>query len=157
MLTAVAVALSTFSVPIGASRCFPVQHMVNVMAGVFFGAGLQWPSHFVLPSSEICLNGKPSCIPGSMVGALLCGLAYRCTGKLTAACAAEIIGTGFLGAALCYPVAAVLMGKRGCPVFLCSAVFDEYAVRNCNRCGSDRCSLPFRAFGYLKRQIAAKK
>ena len=37
MLTAVAVALSTFSIPIGASRCFPVQHMVNVMAGVFLG------------------------------------------------------------------------------------------------------------------------
>ena len=37
MLTALAVALSTFSVPIGASKCFPIQHMVNVMAGVFLG------------------------------------------------------------------------------------------------------------------------
>lgn len=35
MLTAVAVSLSTFAVPIGASKCFPIQHLCNVMAGVF--------------------------------------------------------------------------------------------------------------------------
>ena len=37
MLTAVAVALSTFSIPIGASKCFPIQHLCNVIAGVFLG------------------------------------------------------------------------------------------------------------------------
>ena len=33
MLTAVAVSLSGFSIPIGASKCFPVQHLANVLAG----------------------------------------------------------------------------------------------------------------------------
>jgi len=37
MLVAVAVILSSFSIPIGASRCFPIQHMVNVIAAGFFG------------------------------------------------------------------------------------------------------------------------
>ena len=32
MMTAIAVALSGFSIPIGASRCFPIQHMMNVLA-----------------------------------------------------------------------------------------------------------------------------
>ena len=32
LLTAVAVACSPFSIPVGASQCFPVQHMVNVLA-----------------------------------------------------------------------------------------------------------------------------
>lgn len=37
MLVALTVALSGFSVPIGASRCFPIQHFINVIAGVFLG------------------------------------------------------------------------------------------------------------------------
>ncbi len=37
MLVAVAVSLSGFSIPIGASRCFPMQHLANVVAGVFLG------------------------------------------------------------------------------------------------------------------------
>lgn len=37
MLTAVAVSLSGFSIPIGASKCFPIQHLANVLAGVFLG------------------------------------------------------------------------------------------------------------------------
>ena len=37
MLVALAVALSGFSIPIGASRCFPVQHLCNVVAGVLLG------------------------------------------------------------------------------------------------------------------------
>ena len=42
MLTAVAVSLSGFSIPIGASKCFPVQHLANVLAGVFLGRGMAW-------------------------------------------------------------------------------------------------------------------
>ena len=37
MLVAVAVSLSSLSIPIGASKCFPVQHLANVIAGVFLG------------------------------------------------------------------------------------------------------------------------
>jgi len=50
--------------------------------------------------------------PGSMVGALCCGLMYKYTKKLTFTLIAEIIGTGVLGGLLAYPVAAFLMGKE---------------------------------------------
>ena len=37
LLIALGVACSTFSFPVGASRCSPVQHMVNVLAAVLLG------------------------------------------------------------------------------------------------------------------------
>ena len=37
VLTAVCVATSTFSIPVGASRCFTIQHLCNILAGVFLG------------------------------------------------------------------------------------------------------------------------
>ena len=37
VLIALAVVLSGFSIPIGASKCFPIQHMVNVIAGTLLG------------------------------------------------------------------------------------------------------------------------
>ena len=37
MLVAVAVAMSGFSIPVGASKCFPIQHLVNVIAAIFLG------------------------------------------------------------------------------------------------------------------------
>ena len=37
LLIAVGVACSPFSIPVGASKCFPVQHMVNVLAAVMLG------------------------------------------------------------------------------------------------------------------------
>ena len=37
MFVAIAVILSTFSIPIGASKCFPIQHMVNVFSAVILG------------------------------------------------------------------------------------------------------------------------
>ena len=39
VLIALAVVLSGFSIQIGASKCFPIQHMVNVIAGTLLG---QW-------------------------------------------------------------------------------------------------------------------
>ena len=37
MLCALTVCLSGFSIPVGASKCFPIQHMVNVLAAVLLG------------------------------------------------------------------------------------------------------------------------
>ena len=37
MMTALGVCLSAFSIPVGASRCFPIQHLLNVLAGIFLG------------------------------------------------------------------------------------------------------------------------
>lgn len=113
MLTAVGFALSGFSFPIGASKCFPVQHLINVISGVILG-----PAYGVLVAFCISVfrnlagTGTLLAFPGSMVGAFLCGALYRRTKKLIFAYAGEVIGTAVLGGLLCYPVATLLMGKE---------------------------------------------
>ena len=39
MLAALTVALSGFYIPIGVSKCYPIQHMVNVLCAIFLGPG----------------------------------------------------------------------------------------------------------------------
>ena len=113
MLVAVAVSLSSFSIPIGASKCFPIQHLCNVIAGVFLGPVYGVSMAFVTSLIRNLMGtGSLLAFPGSMVGAYLCGVVYHMTGKLTAAYAGEIVGTGIIGGILCYPVATMLMGKE---------------------------------------------
>jgi thiW protein len=113
MLVAVAVSLSSFSVPIGASKCFPVQHLCNVIAGVFlgpvYGVAMAFCTSWI---RNLMGTGSLLAFPGSMVGAYLCGLLYQHTRKLTMAYIGEVLGTGILGGILCYPVATMLMGKE---------------------------------------------
>lgn len=113
MLTAAAVSLSTFSIPIGASKCFPVQHLCNVIAGVFLGPVYGTAMAFCTSLIRNLLGtGSLLAFPGSMVGAYLCGLLYRYTRKPVMAYVGEVFGTGILGGILCYPVATLLMGKE---------------------------------------------
>lgn len=113
MLVAAAVSLSSFSIPVGASKCFPIQHLCNVIAGVFlgpaYGVGMAFCTSFI---RNLLGTGSLLAFPGSMVGALLCGMLYQYTSKLAAAYAGEVFGTGILGGILCYPVATMLMGKE---------------------------------------------
>ncbi len=113
MLTALAVSLSTFSIPIGASKCFPVQHLCNVIAGVFLGPVYGMAMAFCTALIRNLLGtGSLLAFPGSMAGAYLCGLLYQHTHKPVMAYAGEVFGTGILGGILCYPVATLLMGKE---------------------------------------------
>ncbi len=113
MFVALAVVLSTFSIPVGGSKCFPIQHMVNVLAAVFlgpwYGVGIAFCTSLI---RNILGTGTLLAFPGSMIGALCCGLVYKHTGKLSLTYVAEIIGTGVLGGLLAYPVAAFIMGKE---------------------------------------------
>ena len=113
MLTAIGFALSGFSFPIGASKCFPIQHLINVVSGVILG-----PAYSVLVAFCISVlrnlagTGSLLAFPGSMVGAFLCGMMYKYTKKLAFAYIGEVFGTAVLGGMLCYPVATMLMGKE---------------------------------------------
>ena len=100
MLAALTVALSGFYIPIGVSKCYPIQHMVNVLCAVFLGPGYGVMAAF-------CTS-----LIRNLMGALLCGILYEKTGKLLPTYLGEVIGTGILGGMLCYPVAVVLMGKE---------------------------------------------
>ena len=113
MLAAVAVSLSSFAIPIGAAKCFPIQHLCNVLAAVFLGPGYGVAMAFVTSLIRNLLGtGSLLAFPGSMVGALLAGILYQKFGRLGAAYFGEVFGTGILGAILAYPVAVLLMGRE---------------------------------------------
>lgn len=111
ILVAVAVLGGLFSIPVLGSRCAPVQHLVNILAAVFLGP--LWGIGIAFAASllrNIAGLGSLMAFPGSMIGALACGLAYHYTKRLGITCIAEAFGTGILGALAAYPVAALLMG-----------------------------------------------
>lgn len=118
MLVALTVVMSGFSIPIGASRCYPIQHLVNVVCAVFLG-----PVYGVMAAfctsfiRNLMGTGSLLAFPGSMVGALLCGLIYQKTGRLLLTYIGEVVGTGLLGGMLCYPVAVLIMGNSEAALF----------------------------------------
>ena len=113
LLIALGVVCSAFYIPVGASKCFPVQHMVNVIAGVLLGPAYGVCMAFVTSLIRVLIGtGSLLAFPGSMVGALCCGLLYQYTKKLPLCYLGEVVGTGILGALAAYPVAVLLMGKE---------------------------------------------
>lgn len=154
MLVALTVSLSGFYIPIGASKCFPVQHLVNVIAGIFlgpvYGIAMAFCTSLI---RNIMGTGSLLAFPGSMAGAFLCGFLYQKTGRLIAAYAGEIVGTGILGGMLCYPVATFLMGKEVALLFyvvpflmstVCGTVIAAVLVGTLHKSG---------AFGYLNHLL----
>lgn len=118
VFVAVAVAGSLLSFPIAASKCAPVQHMVNILAAVLLGPGWGIGMAFCASLIRNLLGlGSLMAFPGSMVGALCCGFIYSKTKNLPATCLAEAAGTGFLGGLCAYPVAKLLMGVEPAGAF----------------------------------------
>ena len=112
LLTAVAVVGSLFSFPILGSRCAPVQHMVNLLCAVFLGPGYGLATAFAASFLRNLLGlGTPLAFPGSMVGALVCGLTYAKTHNLGATCVGEVFGTGILGGLAAWPIATLILGQ----------------------------------------------
>ena len=113
MLVALTVSLSSFAIPIGASKCYPIQHLVNVVCAVFLG-----PAYGVMAAFCTSLirnlmgTGSLLAFPGSMVGAFLCGIIYQKTQKLIPTYIGEVVGTGLIGGMLCFPVATLIMGRE---------------------------------------------
>lgn len=112
MLVVVSVILSTFSIPIGASRCFPIQHFVNVVAAVFlgplYGVLMAFCTSFI---RNLLGTGSLLAFPGSMAGAFLSGIIFSHTKKVWTAYAGEVFGTGVIGGMLCYPIASLFLGQ----------------------------------------------
>ena len=119
VLTAVAVVGSLLSIPVAGSKCAPVQHMVNILAAVSLGP---WSGVGIAFCASLLRNlmglGSLMAFPGSMMGAMCCGVIYAATRKLFVTCMAETIGTGILGALLAYPVAKLLMGAEPAGLFV---------------------------------------
>ena len=111
VLCALAVVGSAFSFPVLSSKCAPVQHMVNIMCAVLLGPWYGLGAAFAASLLRNLMGlGSLMAFPGSMCGALLCGLAYKGTKNLPLTLAAEVFGTGIIGGLAAYPVAKGLMG-----------------------------------------------
>lgn len=117
IFVALAVVGSAFiQFPFLGSNCSPTQHMVNVLCAVFLGP---WYGVGVAFCASLIRNllslGSLMAFPGSMIGALCCGLAYKALrnksdiAAILAALAAEMLGTGVLGGLCAYPVATLFM------------------------------------------------
>ena len=76
VLCAVAVVGSMFiTFPVMGSKCSPTQHMVNVLCAVLLGPGYGVGAAFAASLLRNLLGvGSIVAFPGSMCGALLCGL-----------------------------------------------------------------------------------
>ena len=110
--SAVAVVGSMFSFPVFGSKCAPVQHMVNVLCAVLLGPWYGVGAAFVASLLRNLLGlGSLMAFPGSMCGALLCGIVYHKTHKLLPTLIGEVFGTGIIGGLLAWPVAILFMGK----------------------------------------------
>ena len=114
---AVAVVGSLFSFPVFGSKCAPVQHMVNILCAVLLGPGYGVGVAFVASLIRNILGlGSLMAFPGSMFGALLCGLVYWKSRNILATLIGEVFGTAVLGGLCAYPVAIFLMGQNAAAI-----------------------------------------
>ncbi len=114
LLVALGTVAAPFSIPVGVAKIYPVQHAINVLAGVLMGP-LPAVVAAVLTSTlrNLMGTGTPLAFPGSIFGALLAGLAYALFKRVHAAAAGEVLGTGLLGALVAFPLARWILGFEG--------------------------------------------
>lgn len=112
VLCAVAVVGSTLSVPVFGSKCSPIQHMVNIICGVFlgpvYGVGAAFAASVI---RNIMGLGSLLAFPGSMFGAFVCGMVHKMTKNIPLTLIGEVFGTAVLGGLAAYPIAILLMGQ----------------------------------------------
>lgn len=109
---AVAVVGSLLSVPVFGSKCAPVQHMVNIFCAVFLGPGYGLGVAFAASLLRNIFGlGSVLAFPGSIFGALLCGIVYRKTKNLPLTLVSEVFGTAILGGLCAYPIAILFLGQ----------------------------------------------
>lgn len=100
-------------IPVGAAKCFPIQHTINVLSAVLLGPWYALGNAFIISLLRNLLGtGSPLAFPGSMIGALLAGILYRKFSKKLYAVAGEIFGTGILGGLAAFPVSNLLLGQE---------------------------------------------
>lgn len=99
-------------IPIGVSKCFPVQHAINVLLAALLGTRYSVGAAFgVSVLRNILGTGSLLAFPGSMIGAALSGIVYQRTHHILGAVVGEIIGTGIIGGLVAFPIAKVFLGS----------------------------------------------
>lgn len=109
---AVAVVGSLFSFPVFGSKCSPVQHMVNILCGVLLGPGYGLGAAFAAALIRNLLGlGSLMAFPGSIFGAVVCGVIHAKTKNILGTLLGEVFGTAVLGGLCAYPIAIFFMGQ----------------------------------------------
>lgn len=130
---ALLVAIGTLSahliyIPAGVSKCFPVQHAINVMGAVLLGTDYSVAIGFLIACLRNMFGtGSLLAFPGSMIGAFVAGLAYKHFATIPAAMAGEVFGTGIIGGFVAWIMATLLLGTNAVawffiPPFLVSTI-----------------------------------
>lgn len=113
ILISLATVLGTFSIPVLGAKASPVQHFINVVAGItlgpIYGVGCAFISAVL---RNILGTGSILAFPGSMIGVFCAGILYKKYQKSELAVIGEVIGTGIIGALVAYPLAAFVLGKE---------------------------------------------
>lgn len=114
--------------PAGISKCFPVQHAINIIGAILLGPKYAISIAFIISCLRNLLGtGSLLAFPGSMLGALCAGLAYKYTSKTYLAILGEILGTGILGALSAWYIAKIALNNQAAawffiPPFLVSTI-----------------------------------
>ena len=115
---ALLIAIGTLSahliyIPAGVSKCFPVQHAINVMSAVLLG-----------PDYAVAIGFIIACLRNMFGTGSLLAFRYK---TLPAAMAGEIFGTGIIGGFVAWIMATLLLGSKAVawffiPPFLVSTI-----------------------------------
>lgn len=119
LFIAFGVATSTLLVfPIGASKCAPVQHFINVCSAVILGPGYAVINAFLISLIRFMLGtGSLLAFPGSMLGAAFAGILFTVFKKDIAAFIGEVFGTSVLGGICAYFVAKLFLSNDTAAIF----------------------------------------
>lgn len=100
--------------PAGIAKAFPVQHAINVMAGVLLGPIPAVAIAFVTGLLRNLMGtGSLLAFPGGMIGALLAGYVYhKMKKKIWMASIGEIVGSSIIAPLVSVPYAKIFMGTE---------------------------------------------
>lgn len=100
-------------IPVGVSKCFPIQHTINLLSAIILGPFYSTTVAFLISLIRNLIGtGSFLAFPGSMIGAFLAGVIYKKTKNSYGAAIGEIFGTGVLGGLTAFPIAKYIMGKE---------------------------------------------
>lgn len=110
MMSALGVVLSPMYIPMGPTKAYPFQHMINAITGVALGP---WWAALVATLTGVIRNllgvGTIFAFPGGIPGALVVGFTYKLI-KRDVAALSEPLGTS-LGAVISATIVAPAYGK----------------------------------------------
>ena len=151
VFTALAIVGSFLSFPVAGSKCAPVQHIINILAAVTLGP---WYSVGIAFCASLLRNllglGSMMAFPGSMVGALCCGLVLHLPqAQPDLSCRGTRHRNSWRPG--CLSCCSIYYGNHSCrDLRLCSSISDFYYCRKHSCISADYSAEQKRRNGYDK-------